>query len=117
MGIDNFKKFQREKIIEKIEVKEIWGYTRVSSKLQLVNNSLEEQRSEIAQYAIKKGYTLKNILGGTYESASGDFTRKEFTKLLEEVKSAKKKPFTIAIKFISRFSRTGGNAITIVQDW
>ena len=116
MGIDNFQKFQREKIIEKIEVKEIWGYTRVSSKLQLVNNSLEEQRSEIVQYAIKNGYTLKNILGGTYESASGDFTRKEFTKLLEQVKSAKKKPFAIAIKFISRFSRTGGNAITIVQE-
>ena len=116
MGIENFKKFQREKIIEKIEVKEIWGYTRVSSKTQLVNNSLEEQKSEIVQFAIKNGYALKNILGGTYESASGDFTRKEFTKLLDEVKSAKKKPFAIAIKFISRFSRTGGNAITIVQE-
>ena len=116
MGIENFKKFQREKVTQKVEVKEIWGYTRVSSKLQLVNNSLEEQRSEIVQFASKNGYTLKNILGGTYESASGDFTRKEFTKLLEEVKSAKQKPFAIAIKFISRFSRTGGNAITIVHE-
>jgi site-specific DNA recombinase len=116
MSIESFKKFQKEKFAQKIEVKEIWGYTRVSSKLQLVNNSLEEQRSEIVQFASKNGYTLKNILGGTYESASGDFTRKEFTKLLEEVKSAKQKPFAIAIKFISRFSRTGGNAITIVQE-
>ncbi|WP_413230378.1 recombinase family protein [Flavobacterium sp. MMLR14_040] len=116
MSIENFKKFQKEKLTQKDEVKEIWGYTRVSSKLQLVNNSLEEQRSEIVQFASRNGYTLKNILGGTYESASGDFTRKEFTKLLEEVKSSKQKPFAIAIKFISRFSRTGGNAITIVHE-
>ncbi|WP_404827643.1 recombinase family protein [Flavobacterium shii] len=116
MGIENFKRFQKEKITQKIAVKEVWGYTRVSSKLQLVNNSLEEQRNEIVQFASKNGYTLKNILGGTYESASGDFTRKEFTKLLDEVKSSKQKPFAIAIKFISRFSRTGGNAITIVQE-
>ena len=116
MGIESFKKFQKEKLAQKAEVKEIWGYTRVSSKLQLVNNSLEEQRIEIIQFASKNGYTLKNMLGGTYESASGDFTRKEFTRLLEEVKSAKQKPFAIAIKFISRFSRTGGNAITIVHE-
>ena len=42
MGIENFKKFQKEKIPESVVIKEIWGYTRVSSKLQLVNNSLEE---------------------------------------------------------------------------
>ncbi|WP_348813878.1 recombinase family protein, partial [Flavobacterium maritimum] len=116
MGVENFKKFQREKIIERVELKEIWGYTRVSSKIQLVNNSLEEQRSEIVQFANKNGYALKNILGGTYESASGDFTRKEFTKLIGEVKNAKQRPFGIAIKFISRFSRTGGNAIAIVNE-
>ncbi|MFV8327290.1 recombinase family protein [Flavobacterium sp. ZS1P14] len=116
MGIENFKKFQKDKIVERVAVKEIWGYTRVSSKMQLVNNSLEEQRSEIVQFANKNGYALKNILGGTYESASGDFTRKEFTKLIDEVKNAKQKPFGIAIKFISRFSRTGGNAIVIVNE-
>ncbi len=116
MGVENFKKFQKEKITEKVDVKVIWGYTRVSSKMQLVNNSLEEQRSEIVQFANKNGYALKNILGGTYESASGDFTRKEFTKLIDEVKNAKQKPFGIAIKFISRFSRTGGNAIAIVNE-
>ncbi|WP_370640622.1 recombinase family protein [Flavobacterium sp. SM15] len=116
MGLDKFKKFQKEKIKEEVVVKEIWGYTRVSSKLQLANNSLEEQNNEIVNFANKNGYALKNMLGGTYESASGDFTRKEFTKLLDEVKSAKKKPFAIAIKFISRFSRTGGNAISIVNE-
>jgi site-specific DNA recombinase len=116
MGIESFKKFQKEKITEKAEIKEIWGYTRVSSKGQLVNNSLEEQRSEIVEFANNNGYALKNILGGTYESASGDFTRKEFMKLLDEVKGAKQKPFAIAIKFISRFSRTGGSAITIVHE-
>ena len=66
MGIENFKKFQKEKVTEKVEVKEIWGYTRVSSKMQLVNNSLEEQRSEIVFYANSNGYSLKHVLGGTY---------------------------------------------------
>ena len=116
MGLESFKKFKKEKIKEEFAAKEIWGYTRVSSKTQLVNNSLEEQKNEIVQFANKNGYVLKEILGGTYESASGDFTRKEFTKLLDEVRKAKQKPFGIAIKFISRFSRTGGNAITIVHE-
>jgi DNA invertase Pin-like site-specific DNA recombinase len=116
MGIENFKKFQKEKVTEKVEVKEIWGYTRVSSKMQLVNNSLEEQRSEIVFYANSNGYSLKHVLGGTYESASGDFTRKEFNKLLDAVRNAKHKPYAIAIKYISRFSRTGGNAISIVNE-
>ena len=116
MGLESFKKFQKEKITEKVEIKEVWGYTRVSSKIQLVNNSLEEQKNEIVHYANIKGFALKNMLGGTYESASGDFTRKEFTKLLDEVRNAKKKPFAIAIKFISRFSRTGGSAISIVNE-
>jgi site-specific DNA recombinase len=116
MGIESFKKFQKEKILEKVEVKEIWGYTRVSSKGQLENYSLEEQKIEIVQFANAKEYALGKMLGGTYESASGDFTRKEFTKLLDEIRNAKKKPFAIAIKFISRFSRTGGSAISIVNE-
>ena len=116
MSLDKFKKFQKEKIKEVVASKNIWGYTRVSSKLQLTNNSLEEQQSDITNFANKGAYVLEKMLGGTCESASGDFTRKEFNKLLDEVKSAKKKPFAIAIKFISRFSRTGGSAISIVNE-
>jgi site-specific DNA recombinase len=116
MGIESFKKLQKEKVSEKVEVKEIWGYTRVSSKGQLENYSLEEQRTEIVQFANAKEYSLGKMLGGTYESASGDFTRKEFVRLLDEVKSAKKKPYAIAIKFISRFSRSGASAIGIVHE-
>ncbi len=116
MGIESFKKFQKEKVAEKVEVKEIWGYTRVSSKGQLENYSLEEQRTEIVQFANAKEYSLGKMLGGTYESASGDFTRKEFVRLLDEVKSAKKKPYAIAIKFINRFSRSGASAIGIVHE-
>lgn len=56
------------------------------------------------------------MLGGIYESASGNFTRKEFDSLLEKVKIAKNKPFAIAVKFISRFSREAGGGIEILKN-
>ena len=37
-------------------------------------------------------------------------------RLIDEVRKSKRRPFAIAIKFISRFSRTGDNAIGIVQE-
>ncbi len=59
---------------------------------------------------------MLQIFGGTYESASGDFTRKEFKQLYDRVTTSHPKPHAIAIKFINRFSRTGANAIGIVHD-
>ncbi|MGH2666746.1 recombinase family protein [Flavobacterium sp.] len=116
MSLDRFKVFQKEKTIEVAKTKKIWGYTRVSSKEQYTNFSLDEQRNEITEFALKNNYVLEQIVGGTYESASGDLTRKEFNRLMDEVKKSKNRPFAIAIKFINRFSRTGGNAIGIVQE-
>ena len=46
------------------------------------------------------------IFGNTYESAKSDFTRKEFQKLISKVRNSHIKPYAIAVKFISRFSRT-----------
>jgi len=54
--------------------------------------------------------------GGTYESASGDFTRKEFTKLINHIRGVRKKPFAILINKINRFFRTGGGAIGLVTE-
>ncbi|AWM14197.1 hypothetical protein DI487_10270 [Flavobacterium sediminis] len=116
MSLDKFKKFQKEKIELVVSVKRIWGYTRVSSKEQSNNYSLTEQEQDLKLFAKKNDYELEQILGGSYESASGDFSRKEFKRLIDEVRKSKKRPFAIAIKFISRFSRTGDNAIGIVQE-
>jgi len=117
MSLEYFKKYIKSvNTDEKHDKnKDIWCYTRVSTKEQSNNNSLKDQEGAIEEYAKNKGYTITEKHGGTYESASGDFTRKEFTKLINKVKTTKKKPFAIAIKFMSRFSRSGGNAIGIVS--
>jgi site-specific DNA recombinase len=115
-NIELFQKYLNTKTVEKIENRNIVGYTRVSSKQQNENFSLIEQEEEIRLYAQKNDYNLLEIYGGTYESASGDFSRKEFKQLFDRVTKASPKPFAIAIKFINRFSRTGASAIGIVQD-
>ncbi len=116
MKFEDFKIFQKAKHVIAEKIKTIWAYTRVSSKEQFTNFSLEEQQEDIKKYAKNQQYEITNMLGGTYESARGDFSRKEFTKLIEEIKKAKVKPYAIAIRTINRFSRSGGSAITIVYD-
>lgn len=116
MSLDRFKVFQKEKTIEVTKTKNIWGYTRVSSKEQFLNMSLDDQHKDIYSIEAKAEFKIVKMLGGTYESASGDFTRTEFAKLINEIKSAKEKPYAIAIRTINRFSRTGGNAIAIVHE-
>lgn len=117
MNINDFKKFRKEsKIQPTIRNKTIWGYTRVSSKEQFQNSSIEEQKEDIIKYAKKNNYEITHFHGGTFESAKGDLSRKEFRALIENVRNSKRKPYAIAIKFISRFSRTGGNAIAILEE-
>ncbi len=115
-NLDLFQKF----IISKQEIisdnRYLVGYSRISSKQQSENYSLIEQEQEIRSFAEKNNFKLLEIFGGTYESASGDFTRKEFKQLYDRVTNSHPKPHAIAIKFINRFSRTGANAIGIVHD-
>jgi len=115
-NLDLFQKF----IIPKQEIisnnRHLVGYSRISSKQQSENFSLIEQEQEIRSFAEKNNFNLMQIFGGTYESASGDFTRKEFKQLYDRVTNSHPKPHAIAIKFINRFSRTGANAIGIVHD-
>jgi site-specific DNA recombinase len=96
--------------------REVWVYTRVSSKNQKDNYSLEYQREESEKFATKKGYQITKYFGNENESASSDITRKEFQILITAVKKSSKKPFGILVYVISRFSRTGGNAVSIVND-
>ena len=76
--LKSFKALMKPKDVESPINNHIVGYTRVSSKQQLENFSLQEQENEIREYAKRNKYILDDIIGGTYESASGDFTRKEF---------------------------------------
>jgi site-specific DNA recombinase len=114
--IELFQKFITPKEERKAENRNIVGYTRISSKQQSENFSLAEQEQEIRNFAERNNYHLMHIFGGTYESASGDFSRKEFKELYDWVTKKQPRPHAIAIKFINRFSRTGASAIGIVHD-
>ena len=111
-----FQKFLPKKELEDLSTKDVWSYTRVSSKEQFVNkSSVNNQISTNKLYANDFNYALPFEFGGTYESAKSDFTRKEFKRLIDKVESAKKKPYAILVFKMSRFSRSGGNAIGLVN--
>jgi site-specific DNA recombinase len=116
MNKEYFKRFVKT---EKEEIKnnEVWVYTRVSSKNQFdSNHSIENQISSAVRLANKLNYKITREFGNTYESAKDDFTRKEFTKLIKEVKESVNKPFGIMIYKMSRFSRTGAEAIGLLAE-
>lgn len=97
------------------ENKELWAYTRVSSKEQETNYSLQNQKSAIKVYADKHSYVITQSFGHTYESAKNDFTREEFQRLLTAIKKSKKRPYAIAVFVMSRFSRNV-KSISLVDD-
>ncbi len=114
--LDYFQKFitTDEKLINANY--EVWSYTRVSSKEQFEqNSSVENQKLANRNCASVSGFTIVEEFGGTYESAKSDFTRKEFTRLIEKVKKSRKKPYAILVYKMSRFSRSGGSAIGLVS--
>lgn len=116
MNLNEFKKFSS--YVEQGNVKnEVWVYTRVSSKRQYDdNNSLKNQETFAKEYAKKNGFQIEVQFGGTYESAKGDFTRKEFKNMIERVRKSKNKPFAILIYKMSRFSRSGSGGISVVHE-
>ena len=84
MSLDQFKSFARAHVKKIITNFEVWLYTRVSSRDQEQNRSLESQRDEGLKYAQGHNYNVTLTFGATYESASGDFTRKEFIYNLQK---------------------------------
>jgi DNA invertase Pin-like site-specific DNA recombinase len=96
--------------------KDVFIYTRVSSKDQEQNKSLATQLDRAKTFARENGYNIIEIFGGTYESASGDYTRKEFDKLLIKIRSLKRKPHGILLNTINRFSRAGGGGVALAFD-
>ena len=92
MNNEYFKRFVKSEP-EKEKNNNVWVYTRVSSKRQFDdNNSLENQITTAKKLAVKRNYKITNEFGNTYESAKNDFTRKEFVKLINEVKKVNRNP-------------------------
>ncbi len=114
--LSQFQKFGKKQEKKENHVKEVWCYTRVSSKDQENNYSLQNQEDSARQFAEKNGFHLVRTFGGTYESGKNYFTRKEFTRLLAEVKTSRKKPFAIIVYKMNRFSRSGGKSIALANE-
>ena len=114
--LDYFKKFVVNDEVKTCVNRAVWSYTRVSSKEQFEQNSSVQRQIEANRsHAEKKELSIVEEFGGTYESAKSDFTRKEFSRLIDKVKKARKKPYAILVYKMSRFSRSGGNAIGLVS--
>ena len=114
--LDYFRKFNPKKEVVVQSNFEVWSYTRVSSKEQFEqNSSVERQKEANRKYAQDGGLTIVEEFGGTYESAKSDFTRKEFTRLIDKVKRSRRKPYAVLVYKMSRFSRSGGGAIGLVS--
>ncbi len=99
----------------KVVNNKVWSYTRVSSRKQKDNYSLGDQKEQNRLFAEKHGYQITETFGNTNESASSDFTRKEFNDLIARVRTTKDRPFGILVHIIDRFSRTGGSAVGILE--
>lgn len=94
----------------------VWVYTRVSSKDQSENFSLDIQKRKAEEYCNQHGFVIVDTFGGTYESASEDLSRKEFQRMISKVKTADVKPFAILVYKANRFSRTGINGISLLNE-
>lgn len=115
--IKYFHRFVSKKSDDKVKLNLcVWSYTRVSSKDQYDKNSSVERQAEAShQYALENSYQITEEFGGTYESGKSDFTRKEFTRLIDRVRSSRNRPLAILVYKMSRFSRSGGGAIGLVN--
>ena len=116
MDLSNFSSLGKKKETKVNNNVGVMIYTRVSSKDQESNKSLVVQLEHAKKYANQNNYEIISEFGGTYESASGDFTRKEFTRLINEVRSMKQKPLAILLNTINRFSRSGGSAVGLANE-
>lgn len=91
-------------------------YTRVSSLSQMEHNSsLEHQLKETTKFAIQKGFKIIKYFGGDYESAKDDKERVHFSEMIEYVSKPENKIKNICIYEYSRFSRTGLNALSVLN--
>ena len=113
--LENFAKGNRKETQTKSSTLNAVIYTRVSSKIQLDNLSLETQLKGCTEFAKRFGYNICGQFGGTYESAQSD-ERKELVRMMNFAKKTKEKISIILVYSLERFSRTGDNAIWLSRE-
>ena len=79
------------------------------------NTSLQTQIVACREYALQNGFEILAEFGGTYESAKSDKDRIEFKRMLSFLKG-RTKVNKIIVYSLDRFSRTGGGAISIIEN-
>ncbi|MCF8381782.1 MAG: recombinase family protein, partial [Bacteroidales bacterium] len=112
LNLEQFKRLRKKKEVVRSNNKEVWCYIRVSSQEQKDNYSLENQKAEAKRFAESKGYSLVNFFEEV-ESAKQDTTRKEFSRLFDDLRKTKRKPYAIIVFKMNRFSRSGGSSIAL----
>ncbi len=91
-------------------------YQRVSSKEQEFGFSPEVQIEVCRKWADRNGYEVVKSFEGEYESAKSDVNRKRFKQMLDFVKDRKNKIDAVIVYSTSRFSRTGVESFSIVEE-
>ncbi len=104
----------KPKALEKQKGNRAVKYTRVSTKKQMERNqSLFLQDKYINDYAAHNSLQIVASFGGSNESAKSDDDRREFSRMMEFIKH--NEVHYILVDSYDRFSRTGINAITIIE--
>ncbi len=112
-SLDQFQSFAKKNTKKIASNNKAVIYTRVSDIKQKDNTSLESQKEICTEFALRNGFQVCNYFGGTYESAQTD-ERKAYKNMLAYVKQ--RKITNIIVHSLDRYSRTGGLAITTVEN-
>jgi site-specific DNA recombinase len=104
METNYFKIFGKGKKNIRTESDECVIYTRVSGAKQMDGLSLEVQIKAAHEFVEKHKLNVREIFGGTYESAASD-ERKEFQRMIKYLKTTKYKISKILVYSLERFSR------------
>lgn len=91
-------------------------YQRVSSKEQEYGYSPETQIEVCYKFAEHKGFEVVKCFQGEHESAKTDTNRKRFQAMLKFVKDPKNKIDAVIVYSTSRFSRTGTESFSIIDE-
>ncbi|MEM7037591.1 MAG: recombinase family protein [Bacteroidota bacterium] len=86
-------------------------YTRVSSRDQEDNTSLENQLTTCREYVLRNGWEAVMEFGGIPESAKSGAERKEFNRMLDFARKKRNQIRYIIVYSYDRFSREGGKAM------
>lgn len=91
-------------------------YQRVSSKEQEFGFSPEMQIETCKRWAERNNYQVVMCFSGEHESAKTDSNRKRFNEMLKFVKDKRNSIDAVIVYSTSRFSRTGTESFTIIDE-